>query len=200
MGEAHMKRAVALSVRGVELGRGGPFGAAVVHGGAVVGEGWNEVLRSNDPATHAEVVAIRHACRKLETHDLTDCAVDASCEACPLCLGAVCWSRTGSVYFSVNRRDAAGIEFRDELIREELAKPFDERALPMAHVPCDGGSTPSPPGRGGRGVPSTEPRRLGPCPVDGRQPLRRTGAAHVVRNDAPCPPSTPRRGIGARDG
>ncbi len=62
----------------------------------------------------------------------------ASCEPCPLCLGAVYWSRIGSVYFSVNRRDAAGIECRDELIREVLAKPFDERALPVVHVPCDG--------------------------------------------------------------
>ena len=138
MNEAHMKRAVALSLRGVELGHGGPFGAVVVRGGAVVGEGWNEVLRSNDPTAHAEVVAIRHACRTLETYDLTGCEIYASCEPCPMCLGAIYWSRIGRVYFSVNRRDAAGIEFRDELIYEELAKPFEERALPMVHVPCDG--------------------------------------------------------------
>ena len=93
MDEAHMKRAVAPSVRGVELGHGGPFGAAVVRGGAVVGEGWNEVLRSNDPTAHAAVVTIGRACRKLETRDLTDCEIDASCEPYPLCLGAVYWSR-----------------------------------------------------------------------------------------------------------
>ena len=110
MNEAHMKRAVALSLRGVELGHGGPFGAVVVRGGAVVGEGWNEVLRSNDPTAHAEVVAIRHACRTLETHDLTGCEIYASCEPCPMCLAAVYWSRIGCVYFSVNRRDAAGVE------------------------------------------------------------------------------------------
>ena len=138
MNEAHMKRAVALSMRGVELGHGGPFGAVVVRGNAVVGEGWNEVLLSNDPTAHAEVVAIRNACRELATYDLTGCEIYASCEPCPMCLGAIYWSRIGRVYFSVNRRDAAGIEFRDELIYEELAKAFDKRALPMVHVPCDG--------------------------------------------------------------
>ena len=138
MNEAHMKRAVALSSRGMELGHGGPFGAVVVRDGAVVGEGWNEVLRSKDPTAHAEVVAIRHACRKLATYDLSGCEVYASCEPCPMCLGAIYWARIGRVYYSVNRRDAAGIEFLDEFIYEELGKPFDERTLPMVHVPCDG--------------------------------------------------------------
>lgn len=138
MNEEHMKRAVALSGRGVKLGHGGPFGAVIVRDGVVVGEGWNEVLLSKDPTAHAEIVAIRNACRKLGTYDLTGCEIYSSCEPCPMCLGAIYWSRIGVVYFSVNRHDAAGIEFRDEFIYEELAKPIAERELPMVHVPCDG--------------------------------------------------------------
>ena len=138
MDEAHMKRAVALSLKGVELGHGGPFGAVVVRGDAVVGEGWNEVLHTKDPTAHAEVVAIRNACRHLASYDLSGCEIYASCEPCPMCLGAIYWARIGRVYYSVNRRDAAGIEFPDEFIYEELAKPFEERTLPMVHVPCDG--------------------------------------------------------------
>lgn len=138
MNEAHMKRAVALSARGVKLGHGGPFGAVIVRDGAVVGEGWNEVLRSKDPTAHAEIVAIRNACRELATYDLTGCEIYSSCEPCPMCLGAIYWSRIGRVYFSVNRHDAARIAFRDEFIYEELAKPIGERELPMVHVHCDG--------------------------------------------------------------
>ena len=138
MNEAHMKRAVELSRSGMESGHGGPFGAVIVRDGAVVGEGWNEVLRSNDPTAHAEVVAIRNACRALGTYDLSGCEIYASCEPCPMCLGAIYWSRIGRVYFSIGRHDAAGIEFRDEFIYEELRKPLAGRALPMVHVPCDG--------------------------------------------------------------
>ena len=138
MDEAHMKRAVALSLKGTELGHGGPFGAVVVRGGAVVGEGWNEVLLTRDPTAHAEVVAIRNACRKLAAYDLSGCEIYASCEPCPMCLGAIYWARIGRIYYSVNRRDAAGIEFLDEFVYEELAKPVEARALPMTRVPCDG--------------------------------------------------------------
>ena len=137
MNEAHMKRAVALSRRGMELGHGGPFGAVVVREGEVVGEGWNEVLRSNDPTAHAEVVAIRNACTKLTTYDLSGCEIYSSCEPCPMCLGAIYWARIGRIYFSASRSDAGGIEFRDEFIYEELAKPINERTVPMELVPCD---------------------------------------------------------------
>ena len=138
MNEAHMKRAVALSRRGMELGHGGPFGAVVVRDDTVIGEGWNEVLLSKDPTAHAEIVAIRNACRELATYELSGCEIYSSCEPCPMCLGAIYWSRLDRVYFSVNRHDAAGVEFLDEFIYEELAKPFDKRALPIVHVPCDG--------------------------------------------------------------
>ena len=138
MNETHMKRAVSLSRRGMELGHGGPFGAVIVQDDEIVSEGWNEVLSSKDPTAHAEIVAIRNACRERETYDLSGCEIYSSCEPCPMCLGAIYWSRIGKVYFAVGRHDAAGIEFRDELIYEELAKPFDKRALPMEYVPCDG--------------------------------------------------------------
>ena len=138
MNEDHMKRAVVLSRTGMELGHGGPFGALVVRQNEVVGEGWNEVLRAKDPTAHAEVVAIRNACRQLATYDLSGCEIYSSCEPCPMCLGAIYWARIGRIYYSVNRSDAAGIEFRDEFIYEELAKPIRERTVPMVHVPCDG--------------------------------------------------------------
>ena len=137
MDEAHMKRGAlrtgASSWRTAV--RSAPRSSAAARSSAKAGTGCSA---RTYPTAHAEFVAIRHACRKLETHDLTDCEIYAGCEPYPLCLGAVCWSRTGSVYFSVNRRDAAGIEFRAELTYEELVKPFAERALPMAHVPCGG--------------------------------------------------------------
>ena len=138
MSDLHMQRAVWLSRSGMELGHGGPFGAVIVREGVIVGEGWNEVLRSNDPTAHAEVVAIRNASRLLETYDLSGCEIYSSCEPCPMCLGAIYWSRIGRVYFAVTRHDATGIEFRDELVYEEFAKPLDKRELPMVHVPCDG--------------------------------------------------------------
>ena len=138
MHEAHMQLAVALSRRGMELGHGGPFGAVIVKDGAVVGEGWNEILRSKDPTAHAEVVAIRDACSKLQTYDLSGCEIVSSCEPCPMCLGAIYWSRIGRVYYSVNRREAADFDFRDDFIYDELAKSPVRRALPMVHVPCDG--------------------------------------------------------------
>ncbi len=136
--DTHMKRAVALSRSGMELGHGGPFGAVIVRDGVIVGEGWNEVLSSNDPTAHAEVVAIRRACRERGTYDLSGCEIYSSCEPCPMCLSAIYWSRISMVYFSIGRHDAAGIEFRDEFIYEELAKPFEKRALPMERVPCNG--------------------------------------------------------------
>ena len=129
---------MALARQGMESGHGGPFGAVIVQDDEIVGEGWNEVLSSKDPTAHAEVVAIRNACRNQGTYDLSGCEIYSSCEPCPMCLSAIYWARIDRVYFGVNRHDAAGIEFRDELIYEELAKPFHERALPMQHVPCDG--------------------------------------------------------------
>ena len=133
-----MGRAVSLSRKGMQLGHGGPFGAVIVKDGVVVGEGWNDVLRSNDPTAHAEIVAIRNACRQLQTFDLSGAEIYANCEPCVMCLGAIYWSRITKVYFSVTRRDAAAIAFRDEFIFEELGKPVNERKVPMVHIPVDG--------------------------------------------------------------
>ena len=121
----------------MELGHGGPFGAVIVKDGVVVGEGWNDVLKSKDPTAHAEIVAIRNACRDLGTFDLSGSEIYASCEPCAMCLGAIYWSRISKVYFSVTRRDAAAIAFRDEFIYEELGKPVNQREVPMVHVPLD---------------------------------------------------------------
>ena len=137
MNESVIQRAVSLAERGMKLGHGGPFGAVIAKNGVTVGEGWNEVLKLKDPTAHAEVVAIRNACRNLDTFDLTGCEIYASCEPCPMCLGAIYWSRIGKVYYSVSRHDASGIEFRDEFIYGELRKPPAERELPMVHVPLD---------------------------------------------------------------
>ena len=136
--ESPQERAVSLSRRGVQLGHGGPFGAVIVKDGVVVAEGWNDVLQSNDPTAHAEIVAIRNACRQLETFDLSGSEIYGSCEPCVMCLGAIYWSRITKVYFSVTRRDAAAIAFRDEFIYEELGKPAHERKVPTVHVPVDG--------------------------------------------------------------
>lgn len=136
--ESLQERAVSLARRGVQLRHGRPFGAVIVKDGVVVAEGWNDVLQSNDPTVHAEIVAIRNVCRQLETFDLSGSEIYASCEPCVMCLGAIYWSRIAKVYFSVTRRDAAAIAFRDEFIYEELGKPAHDRKVPIVHGPVDG--------------------------------------------------------------
>ncbi len=131
----HMRKALALAQQGVCLGHGGPFGAVIVRGGAIIGEGWNQVLKDQDPTCHAEVVAIRDACRRLGTFDLSGCEIYASSEPCPMCLGAIYWSRLERLYFCNTGEDAAAFGFRDEFIYAELGKPPTERTLPTARVP-----------------------------------------------------------------
>ena len=113
MNEAHLKKAVVLSRIGMEPGDGGPFGAAVVRPNPGVGEGWNEVLRSQDPAAHAEIVAIRSAGRKLATYGLLGCEFYSGYEPCSMCRGAIYWSRIGGVYYSISRSDAGSSHRRD---------------------------------------------------------------------------------------
>ena len=131
----HMRKALALAQQGVRLGHGGPFGAVIVRGGAIVGEGWNQVLKEQDPTCHAEVVAIRDACGRLGTFDLSGCEIYASSEPCPMCLGAIYWARLERLYFCNTGEDAAAFGFRDEFIYAELGKPPTERTLPTARVP-----------------------------------------------------------------
>ena len=129
-----MQKALDLAREGVGRGEGGPFGAVVVRDGTVVGEGWNSVLKRQDPTAHAEIVAIRDACQRLGTFDLADCEIYASSEPCPMCLGAIYWSRLARLYFCNTREDAAEFGFRDEFIYAELGKPPTERTLPTLRV------------------------------------------------------------------
>jgi guanine deaminase len=125
----HMRRAIALSLERMRAGLGGPFGAVVVKGGAIVAEGWNEVTSRNDPTAHAEVVAIRRACEALGSFDLSGCEIYSSCEPCPMCLGAIYWARLDRLYYGNDRSDAADIGFRDDLLYNEIPLPVAERSL-----------------------------------------------------------------------
>lgn len=135
--QAFMKIAIELAKDGLNQKRGGPFGAIVVKDGVIVGRGQNRVTSTNDPTAHAEVMAIRDACKNLNTFQLDGCELYTSCEPCPMCLGAIYWARPSAIYYAVTRYDAAAIGFDDAFIYEEIAKPIETRQIPMHHVPCD---------------------------------------------------------------
>lgn len=124
-----MRVAIALSRKGMQGGEGGPFGAIVVKDGEIVGRGNNKVTSSNDPTAHAEVTAIRDACKNLNTFQLDDCIIYSSCEPCPMCLGAIYWARPKKLYFACSREDAAAINFDDEFIYKEIPLPIEERQI-----------------------------------------------------------------------
>lgn len=130
-----MKEAVELALANVREGRGGPFGALVVRGTEVLARATNMVTSTNDPTAHAEVLAIREACAKLGTFQLTGCDLYASCEPCPMCLGAVYWARPDRLYFAATRQDAARAGFDDEFIYQELGVAHDRRRIPFVHAP-----------------------------------------------------------------
>ena len=134
-----MRRAIALADENVRAGRGGPFGAVVVRDGTVVAEGTNLVTSTNDPTAHAEVVAIRDACRALADFRLAGCEIYASCEPCPMCLGAVYWARCDRLYFAAGRDDAERAGFDDSHIYRELAVGLAARAIPTARMLADEG-------------------------------------------------------------
>lgn len=129
--ERFMRRAIELAQSGVDDGLGGPFGCVVVRDGEIVGEGCNQVTSTNDPTAHAEVVAVREACRKLNSFQLTGCDVYTSCEPCPMCLGAIYWARPARIFVAGTREDAAAAGFDDELFYSEIEKPNDDRQLKM---------------------------------------------------------------------
>lgn len=131
MEEKFMDEAVRLSRTYMERGQGGPFGCVIVKDGQVVGRGWNDVLHSGDPTAHAEVNAIRDACKNLDTHQLEGCELYASCEPCPMCLGAIYWARPDKVYFANTREDAAAIGFDDAFIYEEISRDPAQRKISM---------------------------------------------------------------------
>ena len=129
-----MAVAIALSLRGLRGGRGGPFGAVVALNGIIVGRGNNQVLAGNDPTAHAEVVAIRAACRKLGTFHLEACVLYTSCEPCPMCLAAAYWARVDAIVFANSRADAAEIGFGDAFLYGELIRPPQNRSLPTSRL------------------------------------------------------------------
>ncbi len=125
-----MRRAVALSIENVRNG-GGPFGAVIVKDGEIIAEGVNRVTANNDPTAHAEVTAIRAACAKLKTFQLDGCVVYTSCEPCPMCLSAIYWAGISKIYYGNTKKDADDINFGDDFIYEEIAKPYAARRIPM---------------------------------------------------------------------
>lgn len=129
--EKWMRHALDLAVNNVHSGRGGPFGAIVVADGQVLAEGTNRVTSAHDPTAHAEVVAIRAACNARGHFELTGCTLYTSCEPCPMCMGAIYWSRLDRVVFSATRADAAEAGFDDDHIYREIEKPPADRSLPM---------------------------------------------------------------------
>ena len=124
-----MERAIALAEKGMNNNAGGPFGAVVVKNGEVIAEGFNRVTSINDPTAHAEIVAIREACKKLGAFQLTGCTVYTSCEPCPMCLGAIYWARPDKVFYACSRFDAAQIDFDDQFIYDQLDMPITNRKI-----------------------------------------------------------------------
>ena len=130
-------RAIQLARLNIANRTGGPFGAVVVKDGVIVAEGANHVTTHNDPTAHAEIVAIRNACRELKSFELSGCEIYSSCEPCPMCLAAIYWSRASKIYFAASREDAARAGFDDEFLYRELALPLAGRSLPIERLACE---------------------------------------------------------------
>ncbi len=134
----YLQRALELAKEGMAAGDGGPFGALVVLDGEVIGQGWNRVLGQNDPTAHAEVTAIRAACDRLGSFQLTGATVYATCEPCPMCLGAVYWARPAGLYYAATRHDAAAAGFNDAMIYREIGLAPQDRSLPFQQLQVPG--------------------------------------------------------------
>ena len=129
-----MREAIRLSMENVQSGNGGPFGAVIVKNGKIIAIGVNKVTKSNDPTAHAEINAIRNACKTLDSFQLDECEIYCSCEPCPMCLGAIYWARPKAIYFANTKKDAAEINFDDNFIYLEMKLPFPERKLPTIQL------------------------------------------------------------------
>ena len=127
----YMQEAIKLSIEKMQAGFGGPFGAVIVKDGKIIARGFNNVTSSNDPTAHAEVDAIRKACKELGTFQLDDCELYTSCEPCPMCLGAIYWARPKVVYYGNTTADAAQSGFDDQFSYDEIENPWAERSIPM---------------------------------------------------------------------
>lgn len=134
-----MKRAIELARAGMDNNDGGPFGCVVAKDGKVIGEGNNRVTSTNDPTAHAEVVAIREACKTLDAFQLDGCSIYTSCEPCPMCLGAIYWARPALVFYACTREDAAAVGFDDDFIYDEISLPNENRERVMINLLRDEG-------------------------------------------------------------
>lgn len=132
--ERLMEIAVNVAYENVISGGGGPFGALVVKNGQIISIGRNQVTPLKDPTAHAEMQAIRAACRYLNSYQLKDCELYTSCEPCPMCLGAIYWSRLKAIYYACTDKDAAKVGFDDQFIYEQLALPESQRSIPMKRI------------------------------------------------------------------
>ena len=128
-----MQRAIELSIESINSG-GGPFGSVIVKDEKMISEGMNRVTVDNDPTSHGEIVAIRNACKKLNTFNLSDCSLYSSCEPCPMCMSAIYWSRIGKVYYANTRDDAKKINFDDSLIYSEIPKKNEDKKILMKQI------------------------------------------------------------------
>jgi guanine deaminase len=124
-----------MAVENVRLGKGGPFAALIAKDGDIVGTGVNQVTSTRDPTAHAEINAIREACRNLNDFQLAGCDLYTSCEPCPMCLGAIYWARPARVFFACGREDAAAAGFDDSFIYEQFQMPRERRRIPLIAVP-----------------------------------------------------------------
>jgi tRNA(Arg) A34 adenosine deaminase TadA len=132
--EKFMNEAIAMSQKGLHHNEGGPFGCVVVKDNKIVGRGNNQVISTNDPTAHAEIIAIREACKTLQTFQLQGCEVYTSCEPCPMCLGAIYWARPEVVYYANTREDAAAIGFDDSMIYDEINADIKHRKIPLINL------------------------------------------------------------------
>ena len=132
--EKFMMEAVRLAEMGIQKNHGGPFGSVIVLEEEIVGRGWNQVIAANDPTAHAEVMAIRDACKKMGDFHLPDCELYTSCEPCPMCLGAIYWAQIKVVYFANNKNDAASIGFNDSFIYDEIMRSRENRKIKMIAI------------------------------------------------------------------
>ena len=138
----YMQEAVTAALKGMQNNEGGPFGCVIVKDGKIIGKGNNKVTSTNDPTAHAEVTAIRDACKNLGSFQLEGCILYTSCEPCPMCLGAIYWARPEKVYYGSTKTDAAHIGFDDDFIYEELKFPYADRSIPFEQLAPEVAITP----------------------------------------------------------
>lgn len=132
-----MHEAVTAALKGMHNNEGGPFGCVIVKDGKIVGRGNNKVTSHNDPTAHAEIIAIRDACKNLNSFQLEGCEIYTSCEPCPMCFGAIYWARPDKVFYGCSQKDAADIDFDDEFIYKEIELPYEKRSIPFEQFERD---------------------------------------------------------------